>query len=146
VSDERDPKLDGFDALVGQWETEGSHPFVKEPIRGQASFEWLPGRRFLIWRSEQTPTTVPTAIAVIGGGDTPGTWPLHYFDSRGVFRVYTTNMAGGVWKFWRDEPGFLQRATGRFRDGGRVLEIRTELNEYGTWKADLEMTYRRRSR
>ena len=146
MSEERDPKLDGFDALVGQWETEGSHPFVKEPIRGQASFEWLPGRRFLIWRSEQTPTTVPTAIAVIGGGDTPGTWPLHYFDSRGVFRVYTTKMAGGVWKFWRDEPGFLQRATGRFRDGGRVLEIRTELNEYGTWKADLEMTYRRRSR
>jgi hypothetical protein len=146
VSDERDPKLDGFDALVGQWETEGSHPFVKEPISGHASFEWLPGRRFLIWRSEQTPTTVPTAIAIIGGGDTPGTWPLHYFDSRGVFRVYTTNMAGGVWRFWRDEPGFLQRATGTFRDGGRVLEIRTELNEHGTWKPDLEMTYRRRSR
>jgi len=144
LSDERDPALDGLDPLVGEWETEGSHPQIKEPIRGHASFEWLPGRRFLIWRTTQMPQTVPPAIAIIGGGDTPGTWPMHYFDSRGVFRVYYVRVDGGVFRMWRDHPGFSQRATGTFTDGGRIFELRTELNEDGTWKPDLEMTYRRR--
>jgi len=137
LSDERDPALDGLDPLVGEWRTEGSHPLIMEPVRGRFSFEWLPGRRFLIWRSEQTPTIVPTAIAVIGGGDTPGTWPMHYFDSRGVFRVYQVRVDDGVLKMWRDQPGFAQRATCVFSDGGRRFELRWDLNETGTWKADL---------
>ena len=145
MSDERDPALDGLEPLVGKWETQGSHPFIKEPIRGHASFEWLPGRRFLIWRTEQTPTLVPTAIAVIGGGDTPGTWPMHYFDQRGVFRVYQVHVDSGVVKIWRDHPGFAQRMTGVFGDGGRRFELRTELNEHEAgFNPDLEMTYRRR--
>jgi hypothetical protein len=143
LSDERDPALDGLDALAGEWSTEGSHPSIKEPIRGRASFEWLPGRRFLIWRTEQTPTIVPAAIAVIGGGDTPGTWPMHYFDSRGVFRVYQVRMDKGVWHVWRDHPGFAQRGTGVFGGGGRSLELRWELNEDGTFRPDLELSYRR---
>ena len=143
MSDERDPALDGLDAVVGEWETEGTHPSIKEPIRGRASFEWLPGRRYLIWRSEQTPTIVPTAIAVIGGGDTPGTWPMHYFDSRGVFRVYQVRIDKGVWQIWRDHAGFAQRASGVFGDGGRRFELRWDLNEDGTFKPDLHLTYRR---
>ena len=143
MTDERDAALDGLDPLVGEWETQGSHPSITEPIRGRASFEWLPGRRFLMWRTEQTPALVPTAIAVIGGGDTPGTWPMHYFDSRGVFRVYQVRAENGVVRVWRDQPGFAQRGTVTFSDGGRRLELRWELDQDGTWKPDLQMTYRR---
>jgi hypothetical protein len=61
-----------------------------------------------------------------------------------VFRVYMASVVDGVWKIWRDEPGFKQRFTGSFKHDGRELELRTELNEDGTWKPDLEMDYRRR--
>ena len=140
----RDPALDLLDPLVGDWETQGSHPLMNERIAGSASIQWLEGRTVLIWRATQVPTTVPPFIAIIGGGETPGTWPMHYFDMRGVFRVYQLRMDGGVLRQWRDHPGFDQRGTGTFKDGGRVLELRYELNQDGTWRPDLEMTYRRR--
>ena len=139
----RDAALDGLDALIGEWDTEMTHPMLKGVIRGRASFEWLTGRRFLIWRTE-TPGDVPSAIAIIGGGETPGTWPMHYFDQRGVFRVYQVRVEGGIWKVWRDHPGFSQRFTGTFEDEGRTLRLVTELQQDGPWKPDLEAVYRRR--
>lgn len=47
-------------------------------------------------------------------------------------------------RFWRDEPGFAQRATVSVEADGSVLQFRTQLNEDGSYRRDLEMTYRRR--
>jgi hypothetical protein len=141
---ERDAALDRLDPLVGEWETEGTHPLLTGVIPGRATFEWLTGRTFLIWRTETPPGTIPPAIAVIGGGDVSGVWQMHYFDSRGVSRIYQASMDDGVFRFWRDHPGFSQRATGVFEDEGRVLRLRTELDQDGTFRPDLEVTYRRR--
>ena len=126
-----------LDALIGDWETRGSHPQVKEPVRGRASFEWLTGDTFLIWRAEQTPDIIPTFIAILGDV-TKTEFPLNYFDSRGVARVYTARIAEGGLVFWRDEPGFAQRARVSIDDHGSV-RWETELNG----RPDLEMTYRR---
>jgi hypothetical protein len=139
----RDPALDGLDALIGDWDFEATHPQLSGVIHGRATFEWLEGRRFLIWRSTATPGTIPTAIAIIGGGDTPGRWPMHYFDERGVTRVYHSSIDQDVWKMWRDHPGFSQRITGSFEDGRRTLRLNGELQEDGPWKTDLQATYRR---
>ncbi|MDQ6857439.1 MAG: hypothetical protein M3Z65_00405 [Chloroflexota bacterium] len=47
---------------------------------------------------------------------------------------------------WLEHPGFSQRATGRFDEGGRVIWWwRSELQRDGPWKPDLETTYRRRA-
>ena len=139
----RDPALDQLDALVGEWDAEARHRMIEAAFRGKTVFEWLSGRRFLIQRSDWPPATVPPSIAIIGGGETPGTWPMHYFDSRGVTRVYQTSLERGVWRFWRDHPGFSQRSTGVFEDGGRTIRAVVDLNEDGSWKADLEVIYRR---
>jgi len=139
----RDPELDGLEPLVGEWLTESTHPLLSGVISGRSTFEWLTGRLFLIWRSQHTPGTVPSAIAIIGGGSTPGEWPMHYFDERGVTRVYTASMAGGVWKVWREHTGFSQRLEGVFEDGGRTIRVTTELQQGGPWKSDLKATYRR---
>src|SRR5439155_24612771 len=104
----------------------------------------LEGRRFLDWRSENPPHTVPCAMSVIGGGDTPGSWPMHYFDERGVLRVYQSSIRSGVWRVWRDEPGFAQRFTGTFSGGGRELHVGTELDQGDGFIPDLLMVYRRR--
>jgi len=142
----RDPALDRLDALVGEWDTEMTHPLITGVTRGRAVFEWLAGRRFLIWRSDVPPGAIPSAIAIIGGGSTPGTWPMEYFDSRGVSRTYRISMDDGIWRMWRDHPGFSQRATGTIGDDGRTIRWLSELQEDGPWKPDLEVTFRRRSR
>ena len=130
--------------LVGEWETEATHPLFPGTVKARATFEWLRGGRFMIWRTDGNPPgTVPNAIAVIGGGDTPGTWPMHYFDERGVFRIYHVEAVGEGWRFWRNEPGFSQRATGSFDADGTVMRLATELDRDGTFEPDLEVTYRR---
>jgi hypothetical protein len=141
----RDPALDALEPLVGAWTTESTHPQLPGVIPGKATFEWLDGKQFMIWRSHHdTPNTVPSAIAIVGGAPVrPGEWSLHYFDDRGVIRMYTMSMPNGVWKFFREYPGFSQRWTGTFEDGGRVIRVKTELDEHGVWKPDLEQVYRR---
>jgi len=137
-------ELEPFEALVGTWTIEATHVALRGAVvPGQSTFEWLEGKRFLVWRSDNPPGTVPRALAVIGGGETPGVWPMHYFDERGVMRVYQVSMDGGVWRMWRDHPGFSQRLSGVFENGGRTLRVSTELNQGEGWKPDLEMTYRR---
>lgn len=141
----RDPALDDLDIFVGGWETEATHPLIDGIVRGRCSYEWLTGRSFLIQRSEMPPNTVPSSIWVVGGAsDTAGVWPVHYFDSRGVTRVYQLSFRDRVLKIWRDQPGFMQRSVGVFEDD-RTFRLRSQLAEgTGSWKRDLEMTLRRR--
>jgi hypothetical protein len=40
--------LDHFDAVVGEWETEATHPYSPDAaIQGSATFGWLDGRPYL---------------------------------------------------------------------------------------------------
>src|SRR5262245_656877 len=96
--DRRHSTLEHLDALVGEWETEATHPALPNTVvRGRATFEWLEGRCFLIWRSHHDHPDLPDAIAILGCGiaegagpssDSAGDCQMHYFDSRGVTRVY----------------------------------------------------------
>ena len=55
-----------------------------DPARARTSFEWLPGRRFLIQRWQVDHPQAPDGIAVIGPGAGGSGLLQHYFDSRGV--------------------------------------------------------------
>ena len=145
AGEKRDPALDQLDALVGEWDVDATHPMLKGVTRGEATFAWLPGRAFLVQRSDMPPGDFPSSLSVIGGGTTPGTWPMHYFDSRGVMRVYQLSAESGLLKMSRDHPGFSQRATFTFEDGGRTLRVEGEANEDGEWKPDARFIYRRRA-
>jgi hypothetical protein len=141
--DAQSPVLDDWEPFIGTWTTEATHPMLPgDAIRGEASFEWLDGRRFVVQRTSNDHPRVPDAISVIGVVD--GALSMHYYDSRGVARVYEVSLIGDTWRFWRDVPGFAQRVTGIFRDGGNVIESRGELCRDGsTWEDDLSATYRR---
>src|SRR6476661_3601649 len=105
--------IETIERLVGRWDTRGTHPLLPgEDIRGHATFEWLEGRKFLIQRSHYDHPRIPDAVAVIGVTD--GETTMHYFDSRGVFRVYRVAFAEGEWRYQRDDPDMRQRFTGRF--------------------------------
>jgi hypothetical protein len=141
----RHPALEYLDALVGEWETEATHQFYPGTVvRGRSTFEWLEGGYFLIQRSRNEHPDFPDSIAIFGCDDAGGGCSMHYFDSRGVSRVYGVDAGEGVWRFWRDWPGFSQRFTGTFSEDGDTVTGNVELSTDGaTWEWDLQISYRR---
>jgi hypothetical protein len=140
---EPDPAIEPFDALIGTWDTEATHPMVDAAVPGSVTYEWLEGGHFLLQRSRNDHELFPDAIAVIGAPETGGGLVMEYFDSRGVRRTYGVSLAGGVLRIWRDDPAFAQRFSatlGHDRFEGRWQVARTP----GDWADDLEVTYRRR--
>jgi hypothetical protein len=111
-------------------------------IHGRATFEWLDGRRFLIWRSHYDHPEIPDAIAITGV--TNDQLSMHYFDFRGVYRVYSVSMSPGTWRFSLDAPGLSQRFTGTFSDDGNTITGRGQFSRDGaSWEYDLALTYRK---
>ena len=71
---------------------------------------------------------------------------MHYFDSRGVFRVFDVSFRDGVWRIWRDAPQFSQRFAGVLSANGDVIDGRWDLRRDDVnWNEDLKATYRRRA-
>jgi hypothetical protein len=128
--------------LVGTWTTEATHPQVPGTVvQGRTEFEWLEGERFLIVRARLDHPDFPDSISIIG--DTDGL-QMHYFDSRGVYRILEASISDDSWKLRRDAPEFSQRMTHTFEDGGNTIMGLAQLSRDGTtWDDDLKITYRR---
>ena len=156
-----EPALNPLNRLVGTWTTEATHPALPGVVvHGTAIIEWLEGERFLIHRGRTDHPDFPDAISIIGftERDRVDNAPssdratadksqlrMHYFDSRGVFRVYEVSIDDESWRLWRDAPGFSQRFTGTFTDDGHTIVGRWQLcRDERHWDDDLEITYRRR--
>jgi hypothetical protein len=141
-------QLEGFRALVGEWTTEAIHPLLPDTVvPGRTRVEWLEGERFLILRGRNEHPDFPDSVCVIGATDEEEGLTMHYFDSRGVFRVYRVSLEDGVWRIWGDGPsGFSGRFSGSFSDDGDTLSGVHQLSRDGsTWDDDLAITYRRAS-
>jgi hypothetical protein len=140
------PNLEELDVFVGVWRMTSSFAPEGEGPKAETSFEWLEGRRFLVQRWRVEHPDAPDGIAVIGWDDERGTYLQHYFDSRGVARVYEMSFADGVWKLRRIAPGFSQRFTGTFDETGDTIAGTWESSSDGsTWERDFDLTYTRRS-
>jgi hypothetical protein len=138
------PEFEGWQRLVGTWATEAAHPMLPNTVvSGEATFEWLEDQRFLIQRSRYDHPDIPDAIAVTGIID--GKPTMHYFDPRGVHRVFTVELTADSWRFWNDAPGFSLRVTHTFSNDHKTINGRAELSvDDGTsWEPDLAITYRR---
>ena len=141
---ERHPALEPFEALVGAWDTEGRHRLVDAVVTGRVTFEWLEGGHFLLQRSHVDHELFPDGISVIGAPEDGDGLVAEYFDSRGVRRTYRTSLDGGVWRTWRDRPGFDQRFSATI--GPDAFELVAQLAETpGDWVDDMRVTYRRRA-
>jgi hypothetical protein len=141
----RDSQLAAFDPLIGEWTFEATHPMLPSTVvTGRMTYEWLEGRRFLIQRSSNDHSDVPDSISVVGFVDDELT--AHYFDSRGVFRVYRIAMEGDTLRMWRDAPGFSQRLEAKLSADGTTLAGVWELSrDDETWDDDLAITFTRAS-
>jgi hypothetical protein len=148
----RTEALRRLDVLVGRWETqpliEGGPALISHTV-----FEWVEGGAFLrqiadtdavptdpVWR-ENSPFPITT---LIGLDDGDGTFTMLYADGRGVSRVYRMTLADGVWRQWREAPGFHQRFTGTISEDGNTITGYWEGSSDGsTWTKDFDMAYRR---
>jgi hypothetical protein len=155
-----EPGIQLLDHLVGSWTTEMTHPALPGVVvQGTALFEWLEGEQFLIHRGRTDHPDFPDSISIVGitdrdrvddaAGDQAAViespMRMHYFDSRGVFRVYDIAIDDQAWRIWRDSPGFSQRFTGAFADNGDTISGVWQLRRDVQWDDDLEITYRRQS-
>ena len=142
--DPLDAQLEHLSVLTGAWASVARHPMLPgDVIRGRATFEWLDGgRRFLVWRAHHEHPDVPDGISVMGVTDDE--LRMHYFDSRGVHRLYSVSAGPGTWRFWRNARDLSQRFVGTVTDGGATMVCRGEMSrDGGEWEEDLELTYRR---
>ena len=144
------PEMAPLEPLVGEWSVEALFPGAPpSDLRGRTVFEWMTGGRFLVERSEVPIDEAPDGLCVIGlDGNGPG-YLQHYFDSRGVARVYRMGFGDGVWTLSRSTADFSpldfsQRFTGTVSDDGNTINARWETShDHSTWEHDFELVYRR---
>ena len=111
------------------------------PGEARVSFEWL-GDAYLIERWTVDQPEAPDGIAVIGPDESGDNLAQHYFDTRGVARVYSMSFEDGVWKLWREGDDFSQRFSGTISDDGRRIDGRWEIAHDGeNWETDFDLTY-----
>ena len=136
------PALKSLSVLVGEWETEASVG-GQTLGRGRTVFEWLEGGAFLAQRSTIEQAEFPTLTAIIGCDESRDSYGMLYFDSRGVSRIYQMSLSDdGVWKQWREAPGFSQRFMGTISADGRTIKAHWEKSGDGsTWEHDFDLTY-----
>jgi hypothetical protein len=133
--------LESFDLLAGEWRMEAVHPVDPSlKVEGRVAFEWLEGRSFLVQRWTVEHPDFPNGIAIIGCEESGCS--MHYFDSRGVSRVYGTSLSERTWKLWRESPGFWQRFVGELGNDGDKIASRWEKSTDGSeWEIDFHVTY-----
>jgi hypothetical protein len=134
--------LERLEAFIGEWTMEAS---FAGSVTGRAFFEWTLNRQFLMERTEVP--GAPDSIAIVGFDPGSGAYTQHYFDSRGIARVYAMDVRDGVWTLLRDSPDFTplefsQRFTGTFTEGGARIAGRWESSPDGSaWEHDFDLTY-----
>ena len=132
--------------FVGEWEMGSS--LTSDPAsapRARTTFEWMPGRRFLIQRWAVDIPEAPDGLAVIGAGADPGCFVQHYFDDRGVARIYQMKLVDRIWTLSRvaDAPDLSQRFTGTFTDLDTIRGTWEMSRDGSTWHSDFDLIYRR---
>ena len=123
-------------------------------ISGEATIERL--GTLLVFSTKGDPAEVPDSVSIIGGAPDGKPQPMHYFDSRGVKRLFMMALEGSTWKIWRaagedwngpDGPGFNQRFIGEISADGNAIAGRWErgMGEAGDkWELDFPINYIRK--
>lgn len=149
IPGERPVWLDRLNVLVGQWEMEATFdagffgpgsPGITGG--GRTTFQWLEGRFFLTQHFVNEHPAAPSGMAIIGTSEEQNTFAQHYYDSRGVARVYQMTLEARELKLWREAPGFWQRYTGVISEDGSTITGAWEASaDGGEWRHDFDLNY-----
>jgi hypothetical protein len=157
VTDNRAAALARLGVFVGDWTVEARFPGHQPAPSGAAGdgpmarsrFEWALDGQFLVQHTEVPIPGVPDSLAIVGTDPRTGGYTQHYYDSRGVVRLYAMSFGDGVWTLTRESPDFSpldfrQRFTGTFSgDQNTITGAWEKTREDGEWEHDFALTYRR---
>jgi hypothetical protein len=142
-----------LDVFVGEWVIEARFPgdqsTTEEGPRGRSRFEWDLGRQVLLQRTEVGVPGAPDSLTIVSTDPKTGAYTQHYYDSRGVTRLYVMTFDSRVWTLTRESPDFspldfAQRFTGTFSADGNTISGGWEKRLDGRdWQHDFALTYRR---
>ena len=115
----------GMDRLLGEWDTAGTMDVDGRTITitGHTTIE--PLGEFVVLRTTVQPAEFPDSVSIIGGGPADAPAPMHYFDERGVQRLYLSTVDEARWVIQLADadramsPGFDQRYVGEISPTGR---------------------------
>jgi hypothetical protein len=134
--------IEELSPLLGEWNVEAS--IAPPGLVGTAVFEWMLGGAYLLQRVDIPHPQAPDALCVIAPqGEV---FMQHYFDSRGVTRLYVMTFDGTEWTLTRERPDFSphdfsQRYTGRLTPDGQRIDGRWEMDRGGGYELDFELNY-----
>jgi hypothetical protein len=142
----------GWDELLGEWLENGEMDLGDRvlTITGRATIERL--GEFVVLRSTVQPPEFPDSISIIGHGEPDTPSPMHYFDERGVERLFLTTLDAHRWTIWsgdnrwRESPGFYQRYVGTISPGRDRITGAWErgLGDDGDrWEVDFRLDFER---
>lgn len=146
---QRHPALEPFAVLVGEWEVRPRFGGAEAPAGARATFEWMEGGALLIQRWQVPVPEAPDGIAVFGWDEGRGTVVQHYFDSRGVIRLYAAALEGPQLTLERTEPDFspldfAQRFEAAISEDGSAIEGKWLIAHDGkTFEKDFDLSYKR---
>jgi hypothetical protein len=156
VTGNRADALARLDVFVGEWVMEARFPgdqpapsnAAGESPRARSRFEWALDRQFLLQRTEISIPEAPDSLSIVSADLETGAYMQHYYDSRGVARLYAMSLADGVWTLTRESPDFTpldfqQRFTGTFGADANTISGAWEKRLAGDWEHDFALTYRR---
>jgi hypothetical protein len=132
-----------LEPLIGEWRLESS----LGNVRARAVFERALGAAFVLQRLEIDLPEAPDGLCVIAADPATGGYIQHYFDSRGVVRLYAMTFDGPSWTLTREQPDFTplefaQRYTGtRSPDGGSITGRWEKRFPGQGWEKDFDLNY-----
>jgi hypothetical protein len=126
------------DRLLGTWEFTMHHAELSEPITGRQRYERVLDGAFVLQRWAYDHPDFPDAMALLSDER------YHYFDVRGITRVFELTIDDAGWSMIRLDADFSQRTTARFRGPDGMEATGERSHDHGaTWQPDFTMTFRR---
>ena len=131
--------------LVGEWQLAVDLPGA-EDVRGHVLFEMM-GEVLVQRTTVPVPQAPDSCCVVVSRPD--GGYLQHYFDARGVARLYAMTFDGRTWTLERAKPDFSplefhQRFVGSVSDDGTTIDGEWQSSNDGQqWTRDFGLTYTR---
>ena len=110
MTEHRPEALARLDVFVGEWVIEARFPSdhlaaanaKEEGPQARSWFEWALDGQFLVQRTEVPIPEAPDSLTIVSVALETGAYTQHYYDSRGVARLYAMSLADGVWTLTRE--------------------------------------------
>ncbi|MGH2586327.1 MAG: hypothetical protein ACRDJE_15545 [Dehalococcoidia bacterium] len=127
-----------LDRLLGTWDFTMHHSAMSEPVTGRQRYEGVLDGAFVLLHWTYDHPDFPDALALLSDDR------CHYFDVRGIIRVFNLKIDDAGWSMIRLDEDFSQRYTARF-SGPDVMESTGEMSHDGgtTWQPDFTMRWQR---